>query len=226
MTEIKKIEFNEQPSLIENEGAVVRISFDSEQGTAVNNNAGEQEQEPRTIYLTHVVRVLQPLSEDRIKAAVLEAGHPEFKADEVAAMVMKEVVAGYGNDDAALAYAKKAVVARINQYDASEAVNNFLLNGADMWLDRELRQTLRQRFADEKEEEATETHLVYGEQVITLPIDLAITLIKQLERYARQCYDQTAIHKAVVLAMDDIEDVLGYDFTENYPTQLSITTEE
>ena len=95
MTEIKKIEFNEQPALIEYEGAQVRINFDVETGTAVSNNGAEGgEQEPRTIYLAYVVRMDNPLNEERVKAAVMAAGFPEFKADEVAALVMKSVKEG------------------------------------------------------------------------------------------------------------------------------------
>ena len=217
MTEIKKIEFNEQPALIEYEGAQVRINFDVETGTAVSNNGAESgEQEPRTIYLAYVVRMDNPLNEERVKEAVMAAGFPEFKADEVAALVMKSVMEGYGNESGILAYAKKAVI----------AVNNFTFDANDMWLDRELRQTLRQRFNDEKEEGLTQTNLVYGELVITLPIDLAISLIKDLERYARQCYDQTARHKAAVLALDNVADVLAYDFTQGYPPQLDFVGEE
>lgn len=226
MTEIKKIEFNEQPNLIEYEGAQVRINFDVETGTAVSNNGADGgEQEPRTIYLAYVVRMDNPLNEERVKEAVMAAGFPEFKADEVAALVMKSVMEGYGNESGILAYAKKAVIARISQYDISDAVNNFTFDAIDMWLPRELRQTLRQRFNDEKEEGLPQTNLVYGELVFTLPIDLAISLIKDLERYARQCYDQTARHKAAVLALDNVADVLAYDFTQGYPTQLDFVGE-
>lgn len=208
---IKKVEFNERPQFIENEGNVVRINFDIEETTRSVENGEEQ-----TVVLAYAVRVEQPLTEERVKQAIVAAGFEDFKADEIAALVMMEIMQGNGNDAGALAYAKKAVVARINQYDVSPAVNQFTLDGNPMWLDRELRRTLRQRFDDEKEEGAETTNLVYGDQAISLPIDTAITLIKQLDRYARISYDQTAIHKAAVLALDDIEDVMAYDFTTGY----------
>ena len=41
-----------------------------------------------------------------------------------------------------------------------------------------------------------------------------------LELYASACFDKTAEHKANVLALDDIEDILSYDYTVGYPSKL------
>ena len=53
--EIKKIEFNERPSLIEQEGSVVRINFDVEKGTVVVNNGAEGEEPERCVVIKPLV---------------------------------------------------------------------------------------------------------------------------------------------------------------------------
>lgn len=215
--EIKKCIFDQRPSAVVFEGAMVSVNFDIEESTQVVNPAGEgQEEESRTVYLAHVIRLAHPLTEERLQEAVLEAGFDGYKAEEVAADTLLQLVQGGELNGDALALAKKVVIARISQYDVSDNVNNFTLNGAPMWLGREMRRTLRDRFNDEKDEGEETTNLVYGDAVISLPIDTAIAMIKQLERYSRHCYDQTALHKAAVDALETVEAVLAYDFTEGY----------
>ena len=110
--EIKKIEFNERPSLIEQEGSVVRINFDVETGTVVVNNGAEgEEPETREIFLAHIIRVPQPLTLENIKAALEGKGFDAYKSEAVAAEVMMETMKGFSNDEKALAYAKQMVIA-------------------------------------------------------------------------------------------------------------------
>ena len=209
--DIKKVEFNERPQFIENEGNVVRINFDIEE-TKRSIEGGEEQD----IVLAHVVRVEQPLTEERVKQALLEQGYDEYKADEVAAMVMQEVMTGCGNAAGALAYAKKAVIARIRQYDCSDAVNKFTFNGLPMWLDDATRTKLAKRFDTDEQDGKTETKVIYEGQAFDLPITSARAMLHQIESYARDCFDQTNEHIAAVNALDNIEDVLAYDFTEGY----------
>ena len=59
--EIVKAQFDQRPSLVEFEGTNIRINFDIEKSTAVNNMMDEGEPETRDIYLAHVVRVAHPV---------------------------------------------------------------------------------------------------------------------------------------------------------------------
>ena len=42
-------------------------------------------------------------------------------------------------------------------------------------------------------------------------------MLNALEVYAAEALNATELHKAVVLGMDNIQDVLDYDITTNYP---------
>ena len=61
-----------------------------------------------------------------------------------------------------------------------------------------------------------ETKVIYEGQAFDLPITSARAMLHQIESYARDCFDQTNEHIAAVNALDNIEDVLAYDFTEGY----------
>ena len=222
--EIKKSQFDQRPLLVEYEGAVVRINFDIEETTAVVNpmsGGDNEEQQTRTVYLAHVVRVAHPLSVESIKEAVMAMGFDEFKAEAVAAeALMTMAIEGQHVGDE-LELAKRLVIARINAYDKSDAVNQFTFNNIPMWLSRELRQTLLTRFDAEKTAKRDQSTIRYGEgadEVVTLTPTQGIALVKQLECYAADCYEQTNNHKAAVVALETVADVLAYDYTAGYPS--------
>ena len=216
--EPNKTIFSERPALIEPEGSVVRINFDIEESTeVVNQSEGAGQEETRTIFLAHIVRVEQPLTFDRIKAALVEAGFDEDKSEEQAALtLLAEVQAGkpVGN---AVELAKKAVTARISAYDKSDAVNLFTFSGVPMWLDKETRNGLIARLNAEQAVGKQTSTLWLGTQSFTISPADGLQMLSALEVYASECYDKTAEHKAVVAAMDNVEEILAYDYTSGYP---------
>ena len=112
-------------------------------------------------------------------------------------------------------------VEEILAYDSSEAVNEFTYGGVPMWLDKETRSGLRNRFVSEKALGKTETTLWYGVQKFVLPIETANILLNHLENYASECYDNTQRHLAEVQKLDTIEAVEAYDYTIGYPAKLA-----
>ena len=46
-------------------------------------------------------------------------------------------------------------------------------------------------------------------------------MLSALELYALECYNVTAAHKAAVSALESVEDIVAYDYTENYPEKLN-----
>jgi len=120
---------------------------------------------------------------------------------------------------------KQRKIAEIAAYDKSSAVDEFLINGVGMWLDRDTRASL---FASITAEEAIgrETTVLWTQTEPPFPIELPIIpfrgLLKQLEVYAKDCFNTTAKHIAAVFALTSIEDVNDYDFTTGYPEKLSI----
>lgn len=217
--EPKKAIFTERPALIEPEGSVVRINFDIEEKTEVINQDEGQEAETRTVFLAHVVRVEQPLTVDRIKAALLEAGFDEDKSEEQAALtLLSEAQAGkpVGN---AVVLARRAVTARISAYDKSDSVNRFTFAGVPMWLDKDTRNGLIARLNAEKAVGKEASTLWFGTQSFTITPDAGLGMLAALEVYASASYDKTQEHKAIVASMDDVQAILDYDYTAGYPEQ-------
>lgn len=116
---------------------------------------------------------------------------------------------------------RQQVLKYISGYDSSDNVNSFTINGMKYWLDKETRAGLMLRFNAEKAASKTETTLWLGIQSITLDIDKAIQMLYDIEVYASSCYDNTARHKANVLALDSADKVMAYDYTTGYPDKLS-----
>ena len=122
----------------------------------------------------------------------------------------------------ALKAAKKAVVAEIEAYDASSAVNGFTLNGSLVWLDKATRVGLMNSTNIAKASGSATTTLWLGGARMVVPCDKAIQLLSALEMYALGCFNVTASHKAAVEALTTIDEVLAYDYTKGYPEQLKM----
>lgn len=125
-----------------------------------------------------------------------------------------------------LEIAKKVKINSINQYDNSDAVNEFTLNGTKLWLTDEERTKLSKRLDIDKKSGLTTTKLIHsslGYAPVELPIEQTEQLLLSLEQYARDCFDKTNEHISEVLSLTSVEDVEAFDITEGYPSKLSFT---
>ena len=50
-------------------------------------------------------------------------------------------------------------------------------------------------------------------------------MLSQLEVYALKCYNRTAEHKANVIKLESIDEMISYDYTIGYPDKLTFTIE-
>ena len=112
-------------------------------------------------------------------------------------------------------------IEEINKYDQSDKVNLFYLNGNEVWLDKSMRVGLMNSMQIEKSIGREESTLWFNDNCYTVPIDMAIQMLQQLELYALACYNKTAEHKVAVQALGDVESVEAYDYTEGYPLKLN-----
>lgn len=108
----------------------------------------------------------------------------------------------------------------IDEYDKSDAVNAFSINGIRGWLDRDTRTSLVNTVSVEKASGKTETTLWFGYNSLTLPCDAVLQMLAALEMYAHECYNVTARHKYNVSRLTDAAEISAYDYTEGYPAQL------
>lgn len=121
-----------------------------------------------------------------------------------------------------LARAKREVLKKIDAYDISPAVNGFMLNGAEVWLDFELRDRVYQGNERLQRIGRTDTTLWLGDKCYNLSIEQVQNIISHIEAYAKDCYNVTAAHKKAVAELTDIAEVLSYDYTKGYPEKLSM----
>lgn len=111
---------------------------------------------------------------------------------------------------------KTVLLKQIANYDSSAAVNSFLIAGKEFWLDKSTRVGLQQLVNSSKDN----VSLVLGDQVLTIPKDIASEFLANLEVYAGECYLQTAKHQIAVNSINSVEELLKYDYTRGYPDKL------
>lgn len=123
---------------------------------------------------------------------------------------------------AVLEAAKTEVETAITAYDSSSAVNSFLLNGMEVWLDKATRVGLMNSTTIAKSMGQQKTTLWLGSYQLEVDCDKAIQLLSTLEMYALVCFNVTAAHKKAVSELDNIEAVLTYDYKSGYPEKLKM----
>nr|DAG55202.1 MAG TPA: protein of unknown function DUF4376 [Caudoviricetes sp.] len=127
-----------------------------------------------------------------------------------------------GTEADVLNSAKESVLAAVEAYDTSSAVNGFILNGQRVWLDKATRVGLMNSTSIAKAMGQPTTTLWLGDAKLVVECDKAIQLLSALEMYALKCFNVTAAHKKAVAEMSTVEEVLGYDYTAGYPKMLEM----
>ena len=127
-----------------------------------------------------------------------------------------------GTEADVLNSAKASVLAAIEAYDTSSAVNGFILNGQRVWLDKATRVGLMNSTTIAKAMGLPTTTLWLGDAKLVVECDNSIQLRSALEMYALECFNVTAAHKKAVSEMSTVESVLGYDYTAGYPEVLTM----
>lgn len=110
---------------------------------------------------------------------------------------------------------------QINQYDRSDNVNSFTINGQDMWLTVSERQQIATQISANEAVGRENMTRWFNEVEFTFPIATWKQMLVALEVYAGDALNVTEAHKAAVDALDSIEDVDNYDYTADYPAKLN-----
>ena len=117
--------------------------------------------------------------------------------------------------------AKNEMIQRIDEYDQSENVNGFTVNGTQNgWITAEERSNYRSSI-DAAKLLGVETLTFYiGDMMMELSPEQAEFMLAQIQLYADQCFIVTKQHKLAVEALDTIEAVDAFPYTEGYPQQI------
>ena len=117
---------------------------------------------------------------------------------------------------------KKHLLSLQKEYDSSLEVNCFIINNKKVWLDKDTRVGLFNFLNIEKTSNTETTTIWFNNSSIEIQVDKAITLLTMVEKYAKQCYDNTQKHYIEINQLNSIEDCLQYDITADYPAILNI----
>lgn len=113
--------------------------------------------------------------------------------------------------------AKMQKTSALMAYDASPAVNSFTLGNESLWLTPNDRTNYLLTMEAAKDE-GISTVPFHGYSV---PVDMAISIIKAVSVYAMQCVGVTNAHKNAINALDTIEAVDAYNYEAGYPEKLN-----
>lgn len=116
----------------------------------------------------------------------------------------------------------EAKTAEITAYDKSSAVNGLTYEGRFLWLSREDRLALTDRFTRESAEGLEKTNLFYEGEAIEVTPEQGLMLVQTISSYADKCFDNTQRHLAAVQALTSVEEVQAYDYTVGYPEKLRL----
>lgn len=122
-----------------------------------------------------------------------------------------------------LNYSKYVKIKEIEEYDISDKVNNFQLNGLSVWLDKDTRVGLMNSTTIAKNLGNEDTTLWLNGIKLIINCDKAIQLLSALEMYALECFNVTAAHKKEINELTTEEEIQNYDITKDYPKQLNLT---
>ena len=128
------------------------------------------------------------------------------------------------SEEGALEAVKNRKLAEIDEYDTSDNVNVFYLNGMKVWLDKDTMVGLMNSTNIAKSKNNDTTTLWLGSNKLVINCDVAIQLLSDLEMYALDCFNVTASHKKEVSEMTDIETIYNYDYKDGYRKPLVMNT--
>lgn len=124
-----------------------------------------------------------------------------------------------------LEQAKDEMLAKIDEYDDSTSVNGIIVNGVELWIPAEQRAILKTSVDAYQTLGIDSITKVWEGVEYTATADQWLYMIATVEVYASECFNVTARHKAAVMALDNIEDVDGYAYTEDYPEKPNFTVD-
>lgn len=117
---------------------------------------------------------------------------------------------------------KKILLSLQKEYDNSAEVNSFYINDKRVWFDKDTRVGLFNLLNIEKASNTETITLWFNSMSVEMDVNKAISLLTTVEKYAKQCYDNTQKHYTEIVQLNSIEACLQYDITAGYPSILNI----
>ena len=106
---------------------------------------------------------------------------------------------------------------KIIDYDKSEQVNMFTLNGINYWFDKATRTSLFQLINSVE----NDVDFILGDVNIILSKENALKFLSELEVYAQKCYLTTHKHLNSIKKLKTLEDIINYEYNKDYPDKIN-----
>jgi hypothetical protein len=120
--------------------------------------------------------------------------------------------------------AKAEMIQKIDDYDDSENVNGFKINGQEAgWFTPEERSNYRSSIDAAKLLGIETLSFFIGDNLLEVTPAQGEYMLAQIQLYADQCFIVTKEHKIAVEALDDVEAIDAFQYTEGYPEQIDFT---
>ena len=119
--------------------------------------------------------------------------------------------------------AKQRKLQEITDYNTSDNVDAFLLNGEKHWLTRDERAMAKLSTEARQRLGHYTTEQCLGGKFYTIPCDTLLTMLARLEDYALSCFNYAIRQQAEVNALTSLEEAENYDVTKGYPEMLNFT---
>lgn len=117
--------------------------------------------------------------------------------------------------------AKAEMIQKIDDYDDSENVNGFKINGQEAgWFTPEERSNYRSSIDAAKLLGIETLSFFIGDNLLEVTPEQGEYMLAQIQLYADQCFIVTKEHKIAVEELDDVEAIDAFQYTEGYPEQI------
>jgi hypothetical protein len=113
-------------------------------------------------------------------------------------------------------------ISDVEDFDTSDEVNSFLVNGQSCWIDKETRAVYGNSVSSAKALGEKSIDIDLSGMVITLPVKNAELMLASIQRYADKAAIATAKHKRDISSLETIGEVDAYDFKAGYPDKINL----
>ena len=110
----------------------------------------------------------------------------------------------------------------IKEYDKSNEVNYFNYKTYRYWFNREERLAITHKFQVLLNKEEQYGLIWFGSRPYEVEVVKMLDFLEELELYAIQCNDITKQHLNEIKSIDNINDLIRFDITKDYPKGITM----
>lgn len=118
---------------------------------------------------------------------------------------------------------RKMTAQYAENYDMSDNVNAFLVNGDKYWMPKPMRESLTMTLQEFVKAGIEVFPFELGGKFYQLPCDMLSGIVTQIEVYATQCMAVTKGHLTAISELETEEELEEYDYKTGYPQMLEFT---